>query len=110
MKVRTSHVSLEFGDSDKQHTEDIEKIFDRWRQRRVAWGTGTEAGSGAGNTGEELLRVAREHGYRAWVPSEQADGEAHGTDCWLAVRNDLVVSGWKPGFIPAIPGSKELYL
>lgn len=109
MRVRTAHVSLQFGDTDKQHSHDIEKIFDRAVSRRLAWITGTEAGPGAGNTGDELLEVSRKAGYRPWVPSEQSDGRGKETDCWLAVRNDLIVGDWDPTYTPVIPGSQSLY-
>lgn len=109
MRVRTAHVSLQFSDTDKQHTSDIEKIFDRCVDRKVAWATGTEAGPGSGNTNEELLRIAREHGYKPWVPAEQSNGNGRATDCWLAVRKDLIVGDWKTDFLRAIPGSQELY-
>lgn len=109
MRIRLAHASLQFSDGDKQHTADIEKIFDRCVSRRVAMIGGTEAGPGSRNTGEELLRVAREHGYKPWVPSEQANGNGRATDCWLAVRNDLIVGDWERGYIPVIPGSSELY-
>lgn len=109
MRIRVAHVSLEFGDSDKQHTHDIEKIFERAEDRRYAWVMGTESGPGSGNTGKELLRVGRDTGYRMYVPSEQSKGGGRATDCWIAVRKDLVKSGWKTRFIPVIPGSGELY-
>jgi hypothetical protein len=109
MRVRLAHASLQFSDTDKQHTADIEKIFDRCVSRKVAWITGTEAGPGSGNTGKELLRVSKEHGYRAWVPAEQSKGNGRATDCWVAVREDLISGGWKRGFEKVIPGSQELY-
>ena len=109
MKVRVAHASLQFSDSDKQHTADIEKIFARCRSRRVAWITGTESGPGSGNTGDELLRLSRAFGYQAFVPSEQRKGAGRATDCWIAVRQDLIKGGWKTGFLPAIPGSQQLY-
>lgn len=109
MKLRTGHVSMQFKDSDKQHSHDIEKIFAHAVDRRWAWVTGTEAGPGAGNTGQELVRVAREADYRPWVPEEQAKSSGRATDCWIAVREDLVDSNWEQGFEPAIPGSSQLY-
>lgn len=110
MLIRTAHASLQFSDPDKQHTHDVEKIFDRAVNRRYAWITGTEAGPGAGNTGEELLRVGKEAGYKMWVPSEQTEtGIRQFTDCWLAVRKDLIKEGsWRRGFDPVIPGSEKL--
>lgn len=109
MRVRVAHISLQYTDSDKQTTSDITKIFDRAASRRQAWITGTESGPGAGNTGEELVRIAREAGYRPWVPEHQAKGGvAQRTDCWLAVREDLIEGEWKRGFDFAVPSSGEL--
>lgn len=108
MRLRVGHISLQFSDTSRQHTQDIERIFDRALRRRYAWITGTEAGPGAGNTTDELVRVGREQGYRMWVPSDtKRRGQASG--CWLGVRRDFITSGWKTGFVPGIPGSKELY-
>lgn len=109
MRVRVAHVSMQFGDSDAQHTADVTKLFDRAVRRRVGWITGTEAGPGSGNTGKELIRIAKEHGYRPWVPSEQAKAHGRSTDCWIAVREDLITGNWKRGYIGAIPGSSQLY-
>lgn len=110
MRVRVAHTSLQFSDNDKQTTHDIEKIFDRSVARKTAWLTGTEAGSGAGNTGRELVRIGRNHGYKMWVPSNQKSGPGSSTDCWIAVREDLVDKGsWKSGYLDAIKGSQQLY-
>lgn len=109
MRVRVAHISLQFSDSNKQHTADLEKLFDRAVDRRYGWITGTEAGPGASNTAEELLRVGNEHGFRLWVPSEQAKGEGRATDCWIAVRRDLVSGNWERNYVPVIPGSSALY-
>jgi hypothetical protein len=109
MRIRVAHASLQFSDTDKQHTADIEKIFDRAVARRYAWVMGTEAGPGAGNMSSELVRIGGEHEYRMWVPSNQKQGAGKSTDCWIAVRKDLVKGGWKTGYVPVIPGSQELY-
>lgn len=109
MRVRTGHVSLQVSDTNEQHTHDIEKIFKRAVERRYAWVTGTEAGPGSGNTSRELIRVSRAKGYRPWVPDLQAEGAAGATDCWLAVREDLIEGDWEPGYLPAIPGSNTLH-
>lgn len=109
MRILVAHVSLQFSDTAEQHTSDIERIFDRAVNRRHAWVLGTEAGPGANNTSKELLRIGKAHGYRMWVPSDQNKGAGSSTDCWLGVRSDLVVSGWKTGYIPVIPGSSQLY-
>jgi hypothetical protein len=108
MRIRVAHASLEYKDSDSQHTHDIEKIFDRAVERRYAWLTGTEAGPGSGNTGEEILRVSREHGYLPWVPQIQGHGISERTDCWIAVRKDLVDGEMEKTFDMVVPGSKHL--
>lgn len=105
--VHLMHASLQFGDPDRQHTEDITVIFDRARERGVHGVTGTEAGPGAGNTAEELVRIGQEHGYRMWVPHAQP-GPGNKTDCWLGVRDDFVTGGWETGYEPVIPGSSKL--
>lgn len=112
MRIRVAHASLQFGDTNKQHTADITKIFERANARKYAWIMGTEAGPGANNTSDELVRIGEDHGYKMWVPSAMVKHDAKEgstTDCWIAVREDLVVSGWKTGFDVAIPGSAELY-
>lgn len=108
MRVRTAHVSLQFNDTDKQHTQDIEKLFKRAVDRRYAWITGTEAGPGSGNTAKELLRVTRARGYRPWVPNLQGEGAAGHTDCWIAVREDLIKGDWETGFEQAFPAAAQL--
>lgn len=108
MRLRVAHVSLQFADSDKQHTSDIEKIFKRAVDRKQAWITGTESGPGAGNTSRELIRVAKETGYFVWVPEHQANGIASRTDCWIAVRKSLVDGEIKKGFTLAVPGADQL--
>jgi len=109
MRIRVAHASLQFSDNEAQHTADIEKIFDRAVARRYAWVMGPDAGPGSNNTGKELLRIGKAHDYKVFVPSEQNKGSGRATDCWIAVRSDLVVKGWKTGYVPVIPGSQELY-
>lgn len=109
MLLRTAHVSLQFGDSDAQHEHDMTKIFKRAVDRHQAWVTGTEAGPGSGNTGDLLVDIAKDSDYIPWVPSEQSEGNGRSTDCWLAVRKDLVVGDWTPRFKKVIPGSEQLY-
>lgn len=109
MRVRVAHVSLQHSDTNRQISHDVEKVFERLEKKRVAWITGTESGPNAGNMGEELVKNAREAGYRPWVPSVQSDGRGQHSDCWLAVRKDLVVGDWDAGFIKAFGGSQELY-
>ena len=105
MKVRTAHISLQFSDTDRQTTSDVEKLFKRGEDRGWAWLTGTEAGPGAGNTGEELIRVARDYGFRPWVPSQTERGIKRFTDCWVAVNKDFVDGGWRQGYRHVLSGS-----
>lgn len=109
MRVRTGHISMQFKDSDKQHSHDLEKIFAHAVDRRWAWVTGTEAGPGSGNTAEEVIRISHEADYRPWVPSEMAKDGGRETDCWVAVRKDLIDGDWSEEFLPAIPSSREMY-
>lgn len=109
-RLHLMHASLQFSDSDRQQTADITKIFDRAADRKVAWITGTEAGDGAAHQQDELLRIGREHGYRMWVPGDRRRGSGSSTDCWIAVRLDLIHGGWRSwerGYIPVLGGSKE---
>lgn len=108
MRVRTAHISLQYTDGDRQTTRDIERIFDRAVDRRHAWVTGTESGPGAGNTGAELVRISREHGYRPWVPEHQGRGIAQNTDCWVAVRQDLISGNFDRGYRHVFDGSAQL--
>lgn len=114
MKVRVGHTPLEFKDSNEQHKHDITKIFKHAVDRRWAWITGTEAGPGAKLTNDQLISIGRDHGYKLWVPAGmlkpgQLAGGAWATDTWIAVRKDIISGNWKTGFIPAIPGSAQLY-
>ena len=108
MRMRVGHISLQFSDTHQQKKHDIEKIFDRAASRRFAWLMGTEASPGAGTTSDLLADIGKDHGYRMHIPAN-GTGPGRNTDCWIAVRSDLVKSGWKPGYIPVIPGSHELY-
>lgn len=108
MKLRVAHASLQFADSPKQHAEDIAKIFNRARERRYAWITGTEAGDGANNTAEKLVEFGRAAGYKMFVPSLE-HGEMGDTDCWIAVRKDLISGNWSSDYTRVIPSSDELY-
>lgn len=108
MRIRVGHVSMQFSDTPKQHTQDVNKIFARAQRRRIAWITGTEAGPGSGRLGNKIVAVARQNGYRAWVPSVQSEGRGQHTDSWVAVRESFIGTDWKRGYIPAIPGSGSL--
>lgn len=108
MRVRTGHASLQFTDPGKQKAHDIERIFAHAVDRRWAWFTGTEAGPGAGITGREIMQTSREAGYRPWVPSVEANGVAADTDCWIAVREDLIDGGYTEGYSHAFDGSAQL--
>lgn len=107
--VKAMHASLQFSDTPKQQDEDIRDLFERARAREVWFVTGTEAGPGAGPTGELLLRYGKAADFKVWVPSE-GRGAGSTTDCWVAVNADRIKKGtWKTGYEPAIPGSKALY-
>jgi hypothetical protein len=93
---RFAHISLEFSDGSKQHTADIEKVFNQGYH----YITGTEAGNGAGNTRSELERCAQKFGYLL--------ATARGYDTWVAIRKSFVVDGtWKTGTNKAFSASSE---
>lgn len=109
-RVEVSHAPLEFGDTPKQHTADITKIFERFKEQGVSWATGTEAGPGANNTSDELVRIGTAAGYRMWVPAAQPKGHpGWATDCWIAVRESEIAGGWGKGYIQAFDGSTGIY-
>jgi hypothetical protein len=106
--VNVMHCSLEYKDSNPQHTKDLEDIFTRAAKRHVTWITGTEAGDGAGNNQKELLRLAPLHGYKVFVPGA-GKGPGGRNDCWIAVAEKAVAAGsWETGYIPVIPDSKAI--
>lgn len=108
MKVRMCLAPLQFNDTGEQKTEDIEDLFGLAVDRRWAWIFGTESGPGSGVIGKELLRVGDLNNYRMWIPSKTDKGVKQFSDCWIAVRQDLITGGWKRGFKLAIPGSEQL--
>ena len=108
MQIRVAHTSLQFSDTNAQHTSDINKIFNRAQERRIAWITGTESGPGAGNTAEELRRIGLDSGYVLWVPSLSKDGIKRFSDAWIAVRKDLIDGKMERNFEAVIPGSGAL--
>lgn len=95
VRLKFAHISLQFNDSDKQHTADVTKIFSRGYDVI----TGTEAGPGAGNTAAELKRIGKAKGYQVHC------SERYGT--WVAVKASLVKSGWKTGEEYVLPGSSK---
>lgn len=107
MKVRMGLAPLQFSDTNKQHTDDIEDLFGLAIDRKWAWAFGTETGPGSGNTGEEIMRIAREAGYKPWVPSRSNKGIKRFTDGWIAVREDLITGGWKQGYNHGFDGSDQ---
>lgn len=80
-KLRFAHASLQFSDTDKMHTHDIELLFSRGYDVI----TGTEAGPGAGNTTSELERVAAKQGYTM--------SHSPRYDTWVAVKKTLIKTG-----------------
>ena len=109
MRARMAHISLQFSDSYENRIEDIESIFSRATNRYYAWITGTEAGASAPGTAEALVRIGEKAGYRLWVPASYNEGPGKNSDCWIAVRENLIHGGWKTEFVPVIPGSGTLY-
>lgn len=93
-RFRIGHFSMEYKDTDAQHTHDIQKIFGLG----LDWLTGTEAGAGSGNMTAELQRVSSMRGYHFY--------RRHGE--WIAVKKSLgrLVS---TGTVPVLPGVKGKY-
>lgn len=106
MRVRVAHISLQFTDSMAKKREDLQKLFARANARNYAWLSGTESGSD--RDAEYLVRMAEGRGYRPWVPEHQANGIASSTDCWIAVREDLIDGDWKAGYEHVFDGSNQL--
>lgn len=85
-KLRFAHASLQYSDTDKQHTADIELLF----SRKYDVITGTEAGkAGSGNTPAELERCAKKYGYVLALYDRY--------DTWSAVKKSLVFGNVKEG-------------
>lgn len=96
--LKVAHASMQYGDTNAQHTHDADTILGRGYD----WITGTEAGPGSGNLPAALRKAGREHGYRVFIPKRP-------TDCWVAVSKELIAGRpWKrmrTGYIPVIEGS-----
>lgn len=95
VKLKFAHVSLEFSDTNRQHTEDITKIFSRGYDVI----TGTEARVGEGNTADELKRIGTEKGYRVHVTSRY--------DTWVAVKKSIIAGNYTTGAEFAISKSSS---
>lgn len=79
MQVHFAHLSMQFDDTNAQHTHDLEKVFGQGFDVI----TGTEAGFGAGNTASEVKRIASDTNYRFKIVDKY--------DTWVAVKGSLVV-------------------
>lgn len=100
VNIRMGHFSGQFSDTDKQHTEDANKLFLRAKKQNLKWVTGTEAGAGSGNWAEALKKAAAANGFRFFTHPSQ--------DSWVAVRNNFIKGGWEThvGEI-IVPGKAE---
>lgn len=96
--LKFSHASLQFNDTDRQHTHDISAIFSR--DSDII--TGTEAGRGAGNTARELKRLAKEKGYFL--------SRNRRYDTWVAVKQTIVMPGtWSRGSTLGLLPSRQTF-
>jgi GH25 family lysozyme M1 (1,4-beta-N-acetylmuramidase) len=86
VKIKAIQASMQFGDSTPQQTHDINAIFSRGADII----TGSEAGPGAGKQTAILHAAANRYHYTIYLPD--------GTDCWVAVKDELVDGGWRHGF------------
>lgn len=99
--VEMAHVSMQYRDSRREHGKDVQRIMARAQEKRWAWVTGTEAGPGSKGLDRQLARAAEAGGYRFFQPDAP-------TDCWVMVREDLIVGGWEAGYDKIIPASKDI--
>lgn len=100
-RLRLAHISLQFNDSARQKTGDLEKLFRRAKRKNWAWVTGTEAGGGSGVLLTYLPHIARQNGYRFYRPPM--------TDSWVAVRENLIDGDWETYWDLVIPGVAKQY-
>lgn len=97
-RVHMAHLSMQFSDPLAQRTSDANKAFRRFRDRKVAWVTGTE--SAEKSTRQAISRAASAFGYRFYCPA--------GQDSWIAVREDRIKSGYEPFYSGhLIPGEAK---
>lgn len=85
MQLKIAHASLQFSDTPAQRKNDINKIF----AQAFHWITGTEAGEASTR---ELIRAAAikySRKYKVYFVR----------DTWVAVRTDLITSGWTTGHL-----------
>jgi hypothetical protein len=100
-RVKIWHASMQFSDSDAQHTKDVNKVFGAAREQGVAWITGTEAGPGSGNLNELLSAIAPLTGYHLYHPLK--------TDNWLAVSTAFIDGGFTGRYHEVFPGKAHLH-
>lgn len=84
--VRVAHASMQFSDTDAQHTADAQKVFKRCRSRGTRWITGTESGPGADNLRIALQKAAWANGYRFFTDPR--------TDGWIGVDRSFTTGGF----------------
>lgn len=89
-KLYIMHASMQFSDTPRQMTEDVDKLFARAVKAKAAWITGTEAGAGADPMRELLEAASKKNGYRFYMAKSQ--------DAWIAVNENLIEGGWQPYF------------
>lgn len=96
-KLRHRHASMQFSDSTRQQSHDVEKIFTQLNADII---TGTEAGPGAGELGRLLREGGKKHGYHMYVAPS-------GTDCWIAIRKSVVKRVVNKSYTKIIPRSSQ---
>ena len=110
MRLRVAHASLQWSLSKAKHAKDAERLFDRANARNYAWIMGTEAGPGAGNQAAELRKQGRAHGYRMFIPNLSKDFPETATECWIGVREDLILKGsWDQGYLHMVDPAPRYY-
>lgn len=95
-RLHVMHASLQVQDTADQIKSDIEKIFTRAQNRKVAWITGTEA------FGPKVMRPLEaagfDHGFRVERPA--------GQDSWVAVRKSLIAGNFRVHWEKIVEGGE----
>lgn len=96
-RVHLVHASLQVQDTTEQIRSDVNDLFKREAERRVAIIAGTEA---FGPRVTDLLETAGDaHGYRVEKPA--------GQDCWIAVRKSFIAGNFGVHWTKVIEGNDD---
>jgi len=101
VRVKTAHISLQVQDTEAQRIHDINKVFAREAKVKAAWITGTEAWPKDSPSFRAIEAACKKYGYRLWFHPSQ--------DSWVAVREDLIHSGWDTYYKKVLNGKAGQY-